>query len=190
MKSKKQVNLNLGCGTNIVKDYINYDLVKPPNADKSFIEGDIRKLPFETDSIDYIICDQVLEHIPMADVPVVLYEIKRVLKKGGRCVIAVPDFEDAVRQWLSVDHNGSFEPMKYHYLSEVIYGNQLHEGEFHKTPMCAGYLHFLLGMVGLPKHELILYPAFGVIPNFPGMRPYSKEARCRNAQLVADIIKV
>ncbi len=188
MSIKKKINLNLGCGTNIQKGYINYDCVKLSD-DKSFVVGDVRKLPFASDSIDYIICDQVLEHIEMADVIVVLYEIRRVLKKGGRCIIIVPDFEGAVKQWLAINHNGAFDPTVYKYYSEVIYGNQAHEGEFHKTPMCAGYLHFMLRTVGLTENKILFFPELGIVPKYPGMRPYPIDARCRNAQLVCDIIK-
>lgn len=180
--------VNAGCGSNIVKGWINIDNYYLPE-EKDFVKGDVRQLPLESNSVDYILFDQVLEHMAMADVPQVLYEVRRVLKKGGRCVIIVPDFEGAVNDWLSFNHNGSFNPQVYHYYSEVIYGNQMHEGEFHKTPMCAGYLHYLLNMVGLPKHELTFWPRNGRIPNFPGVRPYKPEALLRNAQLVADIIK-
>jgi predicted SAM-dependent methyltransferase len=189
-KDTKELFVNLGCGNHINegKEWVNVDNFYHPEA-KNFVKADIRELPFEANSVDYILCDQVLEHISMADIPLVLYEIRRVLKKGGRCVIMVPDFEGAVKQWLAIDHNGAFDPQVYHYYSEVIYGNQMHDGEYHKTPMCAGYLHFVLRMVGLVKNTITFWPANGPIPNIPGMRPYSENARLRNAQLVCDIIK-
>lgn len=192
MKNKKNkvLNMNLGCGSHIVegKDWVNVDnylLADVPN----FVQADILDLPFESNTVDYIICDQVLEHVAMKDIPTALFNIKRVLKKGGKAVIVVPDFRGAAEQWLALNHNENFEPLSYHYFSEVIYGNQKHAGEFHKTPMSAGYLNYVLNMVGLVNHELIAYPAFGVIPDYPGMRPYVKEARCRNEQLVAVITK-
>lgn len=164
----------------------NYEL----SGDKSFVKADIVKdIPLENNSVDYIIMDQVLEHIAMADVPLVLYNIRRILKIGGKCIIMVPDFEDAVNQWFRANHNKAFDPMQYKWLSEVIYGNQAHEGEFHKTPMCAGYLHYTLNMVGFPKHTISFWPANGVVPSFPGIRPYPKEARLRNAQLACEITK-
>jgi predicted SAM-dependent methyltransferase len=182
------VFVNAGCGSNIVKGWINFDNYYLPD-EKDFIKGDVREMPLESNSVDYILLDQVLEHMSMSDVPVVLYEIRRVLKKGGKCVIMVPDFEDAVKDWLAHDHNGAFNPQVYHYYSEVIYGNQLHEGEFHRTPMCAGYLHFLCNMVGLPKHTLTFHPKNGKIPDYPGVRPYRPDAILRNAQLICEIIK-
>lgn len=185
---KKQVLVNLGAGTNIQKGYINIDNFELSN-DKSFLKADIRDLPLESNSVDYIICDQVLEHMAMADVPLVLFNIRRVLKKGGKCVIIVPDFEDAARQWLTQNFNIGYDPMKYHWFSEVVYGNQEHEGEFHKTPMCARYLDYNLNAVGLSEHKILFWPAFGVIPKFPGMRRYAEDGKLRNAQLSCEIIK-
>lgn len=189
MSKRKVVNVNLGCGTNLVKGWINIDIVRPNNADKSFVEGSIMDIPLEKESVDYIILDQVLEHLPMADVIPAMYEVRRVLKKGGRCVIVVPDFEGAVRQWLDANLNSEFDPMRYRWFSEVIYGNQQHEGEFHKTAMSPRFLHEVMHTVGLNKNTITFWPAFGVIPDYPGMRPYLPNARCRNAQLVCDIIK-
>lgn len=186
----KTLKVNLGCGSHIEKgkEWLNIDNFYLPEV-KNFLKGDAKEIPLESNSVDYLICDQMLEHIPMADVPIVLYEIRRVLKKGGRAVIIVPDFEDAVKAWLDAGHNSAFDPAKYKYFSEVVYGNQLHEGEFHKTPMCAGYLFFMLNMVGLKKHQIIFAPRNGLIPEYEGMRPYSKTAVLRNAQLIADITK-
>lgn len=189
-KKDKKINVNLGCGTNIVKDWINIDIVPPSNAETgTFMKGDALDIPLPNGSVDYMVLDQVLEHLAMDDVIPALYEIRRVLKVGGRCVIVVPDFEDAVRQWLNADLNVAYDPMKYRWFSEVIYGNQAHEGEFHKTAMSPRFLYESLRTAGLKKNTITFWPAFGEIPDFPGMRPYLKNARCRNAQLVADIIK-
>ncbi len=188
-KKKGKVNVNIGCGTNLVKGFVNIDLVPPSNADDTFKQGSVLELPLENGSVDYIIMDQVLEHLAMDDVIPALHEIRRVLKTGGRCVIVVPDFEGAVNQWLDANLNSTFDPMKYRWFSEVIYGNQAHEGEYHKTPMSPRYMHEVLRTAGLKDNVITFWPAFGEVPKFPGMRPYAPNATLRNAQLVADIIK-
>ena len=148
MKIIKQDKLyvNLGCGQNIVPSTKD---IKWWNIDKfigtqhpDFLEGDVLHIPLKDSSVDYMLLDQVLEHIRMQDIPAVLHEIRRVLKSGGRCVICVPDFKGAVKQWISIDHDKCFNPFYYHYLSEVIYGNQNHDGEYHKTAMSPGFLHY------------------------------------------------
>ncbi len=194
---KKKIKVNLGCGSWIVpstkdSDWINLDnyVLFSGEKNKKFVQGDVRKLPLASESVDYIFCDQVLEHIPMKDVPAVLYEVRRVLKKGGTAIIIVPDFKACVKQWLEIlDGGHSFDPVTYNYFSEVIYGNQHHEGEYHKTAMTADYLFYVLNMVGLVNNKISVFPAFSAIPNYDGIRPHPANALYRNGQLVVDIIK-
>lgn len=190
---KRTIKLNLGCGSHIMagKEWINVDnyLLYEGDKSKNFVQADIRKLPFETGSIDYIFCDQVVEHIAYKDVPTVFYEISRVLKKGGKAIIIVPDFQAVVQQWLDIQKDSSFDPVTYHYFSEVVYGNQYHEGEFHKSAISAGYLNYVLNMVGLVEHKISVFPAFSEIPLYEGIRPHPPKALYRNGNLVAEIIK-
>lgn len=53
------------------------------------IQGDARRLPFEQDSFEAVVCMDVLEHIVEDDL--VLSEIYRVLKPGGIFLISVPE---------------------------------------------------------------------------------------------------
>ncbi len=196
MKKKNQVktvNVNLGCGTHIVpstktEKWINIDRFIGTDSE-DFLAGDAMDIPLEKNSVDYLLCDNVLEHIAMKDIPTVLHEIRRVLKVGGRALIMVPEFGDAIRQWQQVDHDKYYNPHLYNYLSEVIYGNQVHDGEFHRTPMTAGFLHYTLNMCGLPKHELVTHAQGAPVPHFPGMPAYPVGTFCRNAQLVAEVFK-
>ena len=185
---KKPVRVNLGCGSNLQEGFINIDNYYLPD-NPLFLKGDAKDLPLESNSVDYILCDQMLEHIPMMDVVQVLHEIRRVLKKGGKAIIMVPDFEDAVKGWLSYNHNANFNPYMYTWFSEPIYGNQMHDGEFHQTPMCAGYLHYTLNMAGLKNHQIVFHPRDGKVPTFPGMTPYPQNATLRNAQLSVEVVK-
>lgn len=61
-------------------------------------QGDARDLPWPTDSFDAVICLDVLEHI--VEDSLVAQEIRRVLRPGGRFLVAVP--EDA-RLWSAHD---------------------------------------------------------------------------------------
>jgi len=54
-----------------------------------FIVGDATELPFKDQIFDYVICSEVLEHIPN-DV-VVLAELARVTKVSGRLIVSVPN---------------------------------------------------------------------------------------------------
>jgi len=50
--------------------------------------GDILHLPFDDETFDCIVSIATLEHIK--ELPVAIFEIKRVLKKGGMAVLAFP----------------------------------------------------------------------------------------------------
>ena len=50
--------------------------------------GDIQKLPLKEETFDSVFCTQVLEHVPEPQEAV--YEVFRVLKKGGYAIFTVP----------------------------------------------------------------------------------------------------
>lgn len=54
------------------------------------VHGSADALPFEDDSVDCVICSEVLEHVPENLRASVMTEIARVLKPGGRFIMTVP----------------------------------------------------------------------------------------------------
>jgi SAM-dependent methyltransferase len=78
--------LNLGSGVvRIAPGVVNVDITPYEGVD---IIADITNLPQKDNSVDCIICDQVLEHVPEYDKAV--SEIKRILAPGGYCYIGTP----------------------------------------------------------------------------------------------------
>ena len=57
--------------------------------DVEFIKGEIDKLSLPAEKFDRIICTEVLEHTK--DPEAILKEIARLLKRGGRAIITVPN---------------------------------------------------------------------------------------------------
>lgn len=57
-----------------------------PNS--RYVQADVTRFPFASDSIDKILCAEVLEHVP--DPSVAFTEIQRSLKPGGIAVITTP----------------------------------------------------------------------------------------------------
>jgi len=57
----------------------------------TFLQENIQKTTLQNNSVDIIIMNHVLEHIP--DMNSTLNELKRILKKGGIAVIRVPDIQ-------------------------------------------------------------------------------------------------
>ena len=78
-KLSKCKNLTYVAGDKMVSGYSNQ---------KGIINVDLTDLNFETNFFDLIICNHVLEHIQ--DDKKAIFEMFRVLKKGGKAVITVP----------------------------------------------------------------------------------------------------
>lgn len=85
--------LNVGCGTDVRKGWVNLDVVKLPGVD---VVHDVNMIPwpFESNEFDEVLCQDVLEHVN--DVLKVLKEIHRVLKPKGIVRIRVPHFTSAM----------------------------------------------------------------------------------------------
>lgn len=81
--------INLGCGTAPSEST---DTIEFVNVDIADLEGvdivhdlNVFPYPFESESIDIIIMNDILEHL---NNPIdVLMEVWRILKKGGKCVL-------------------------------------------------------------------------------------------------------
>ena len=77
--------LNLGCGKNIVKGWINVDML--PEAD-IHINLSYFPWPWEDESIDSINASHIMEHF--VDHEKFISECYRILKKGGMMRLALP----------------------------------------------------------------------------------------------------
>jgi SAM-dependent methyltransferase len=53
-----------------------------------FVQADIGRLPFKDHSVDYVLCTEVLEHLP--DPGRALEELRRVVRRRGHIVVSVP----------------------------------------------------------------------------------------------------
>lgn len=104
-KGKKIVDLGCG-GAKICDEAIGVDIVPDgefsnsgkcePNADVDIVADITKRIPFNDGEADVIVAKHVLEHI--TDYLRVLDEWKRILKHGGKIILAVPDpdFIDAI----------------------------------------------------------------------------------------------
>jgi SAM-dependent methyltransferase len=112
---KKSLKLNLGCGKRILPGYVNID--SRPFKDE-VTAMDVRNLMFEDESVDEILAEFVLEHIPYFEVPETIWEWWRVLKKGGVLTLLVPDFEQIAKAYLQneLDRN----TLHFHLYNSVI----------------------------------------------------------------------
>jgi len=83
------MKLNLGCGSKVLKGYINVDHLDMSGVD---LVCDLAclPLPFEENSVDEIYCSHFVSHVP--DITGLMKEFYRILKQGGTVQIYAPHF--------------------------------------------------------------------------------------------------
>lgn len=97
------IKLNLGCGINLKKGFINIDL--NIHAD---LQLDLRKkLPFLNNSVDYIYSEHFFEHLSYTNSSAIycLRNCYRILKKGSRIRFVIPDMERLFKAYVNKDYN-------------------------------------------------------------------------------------
>ena len=120
-RENKPVKLHLGCGTKILKDFINIDIRLDLGAD---IVDDVGELNVvEDSSVDLIYVCHVLEHFGRDVYLSVLKRWYTVLTDGGILRVSVPDFENVVNMY-----NTGY-PLKN--LIGFLYGGQTYEHNYH-----------------------------------------------------------
>lgn len=105
-----KAGLHVGCGSNILEDYINLDIY--PNKGVDVVCDARQGLPFADGQFETIFTEHMLEHV---DYPVstksILRELTRVTKSGGKVIIGVPDASHAIRAYAEGDM-AFFEELK------------------------------------------------------------------------------
>lgn len=83
------------------------DWAKELNLDISIKQGDMLNVPFENESMDYILCMNVISHTDTNGVFKVADELKRILKPKGECYLTLASKETwgFKQNWPVVDEN-------------------------------------------------------------------------------------
>jgi predicted SAM-dependent methyltransferase len=97
------VKLNIGCGTDYKKGWINIDNNSDNNIEKLDLNWDLRNsLPFANNSVDFVFNEHFIEHLTIEEGQTVIKDLMRVLKPGGVMRIAMPDLRIAVNDYLNL----------------------------------------------------------------------------------------
>lgn len=184
--SPKPNRLNIGCGGRPLPGYINIDQdslddmrARYPGVvfdDALIIENhDIFALPYADGSVAEVRADGLLEHLSFKEEPRLLYEVKRVLHKGGVFNFSVPDFEEVCSIWLKAkdDWQGFFsddvEDIKknhwfgtytynytnrWGYIVATLYGSQNGAGQFHRNCYSEGKIRKMLNYLGFEQIQV------------------------------------
>ncbi len=89
--------LNLGCGLDHRSGYINIDALDSVGADLVMDITD--KFPFEDNSIEEIVAQDILEHLTANQQKDVFQEISRVLQMGGILKVRIPNVDEIINRF-------------------------------------------------------------------------------------------
>jgi predicted SAM-dependent methyltransferase len=128
MPKSKAIRLNLGCGSNKIRNFINIDIEESckPDLIHDFVH---KKLPYKDNSVSEVVLSHVIEHISRRFHKGFLREVHRVLKPGGVFFVAYPEFTECYKNWA---HN--YRGMK-EFWEATMFGRQLYPSDYHVCPM-------------------------------------------------------
>ncbi len=106
--------LNLGCGKDIRKGYINLDIVKIKGVN---VVHDLNKFPypFKSNEFEEVYTSHVLEHLE--NFIAVMEELKRICKPKARIIIRVPHFSCGV-SYRDPTHRRLFSYFTFDYFTQ------------------------------------------------------------------------
>jgi predicted SAM-dependent methyltransferase len=113
--------------------------------------GDVRNLGnFAEDSCSEIYASHVLEHVGFFESDKVIKQIFRILKKGGKFYISVPDLEVITEFFLKEkDLERKIEFLR------IIYGGQMDNYDFHYMGYWKDLLFRLLKNIGFSSYQKV-----------------------------------
>lgn len=193
------IQLNLGSGIEIRKDFINVDKfyseeqirdMKNSRVEKggTFIQADILNLPFKDNYADYVELMNCIEHFPMKTVIDYVKEIYRVMKKGAKLVILTNNMDGLALDWLDLSIHPPFNLSNYIDVAETIYGNQHAGGEIHLCPFTAPFMDYVLSQAGFKKGTVTIIKKNTLISICP--KPVAREILDKNAVARNDLLYV
>lgn len=133
------MKLNVGCGSDVREGYVNIDL---NSKDSRVVLGDVSDLSeYEDESVDEVLALDIVEHFPLKEVEGVLGEWCRVLKRGGVLRLMTPDVDVVMQMFYKKAGSGE---ISWRRLSEIVYGNQKNDFQFHKVIFSFAWLEEIL----------------------------------------------
>ena len=88
------LRLQLGCGSNILPNWINTDAEARPGVEALDFT---KRLPFHDATIDAVFCEHTIEHVTKPEAVQMMGEVRRVLRPGGAFRVVTPSLEKICR---------------------------------------------------------------------------------------------
>jgi GT2 family glycosyltransferase/tetratricopeptide (TPR) repeat protein len=172
------IRLNLGSGSKTIDGFINCDLFPQPGVDEVF---GMDEIPYADRSVDEISTEHALEHLPRPDGERAVREFARVLKRGGKLTLKVPDLEECCRMFLA--RPDLQEKWYLHTLygiqdfrndKEAPFADKVNYGQIHYTGFTEKSLKKILEQNGFTVDKIWKYdgydtPSLGVEAHIPNI---------------------
>jgi hypothetical protein len=141
--------LNLGCGPDIRRGYVNVDMHASFNPDLVGDVSNLHMLPSEF--YEEAVAQDVLEHLPRMQTLEALCEWNRLLKVGGLLKVRVPSLEGLAAMFMVTE---SFD--QHSEYMQCLFGSQGISGDFHYTSFTRLLIKGYLERAGFRVNELAL----------------------------------
>jgi predicted SAM-dependent methyltransferase len=160
-KSKKSINrylishpikkLQIGCGPNILADWLNTDVI--PSNNVVFVDAS-KQLPFKDRCFNYVFCEHLIEHLDYGKGTNLIRECLRVLVPGGKLRISTPDLNFLINLY-----NQDKSDLQKRYIKWSIDTFSNHIGIYNEVIVINGFFrywgHQFIYNFELLKHILI-----------------------------------
>ena len=149
-----EIKLNLGCGNDIRRGYVNVDCREINGIDLCYDMGK-HSIPFEDETVSEILLKDSLEHLSWRIVDNFLKDCYRALKKGGRIHIQCPDLE-AIARKIILNPDFKFGELHGHLaIGYWVYGSgDYGDPSFHRAGFTIGTLKKLLETIGFKVEKI------------------------------------
>jgi predicted SAM-dependent methyltransferase len=102
LKTNSIRKLQIGAQSNSIDGWLNVDIL--PKADTVAYMDATETFPFESNSLDYVFSEHMIEHVSYEGGRKMLQECYRTLKPGGKIRIATPDLNTVLRVLTDSEH--------------------------------------------------------------------------------------
>lgn len=140
------IKLNIGCGNKILDGWVNIDSTFRKGVGL-VLDLSIHKLPYPDNSVDFILAENILEHISRHKQEEFLSELVRTLKPGGRITLEMPHLQTIVERYIGLRGEELIIDAKE--VASRLYGAQEDDFGCHRWIYQEEELLELLGKVGL-----------------------------------------
>ena len=171
------MKLNIGCGLEYKRGYVNVDAYDNTVADHVM---SVINLEFDSQSFSHVDCIQLMEHLGAAKSIYALSEIYRVLKPGGSFLLETPDLVSSFKSFIKGDESSRKMIMNW------IYGLDM-PGMSHKYGFPEELLERMLHEAGFIDIEIVPLNPKSI---HPSLRATCKKGDARIRQAITQFRKV